>query len=95
MQLVLQGVCRMSKDRCIWSGKDRGDLRDAIAGSIQFQNWLEEEEGENNKVSTLVWKKPGNREKQRKEASKKERKAKWENSERISAKKILEVEKSI
>jgi len=85
----------MSKDRCIWSGKDRGDLRDAIAGSIQFQNWLEEGEGKNNKVSTLVWKKPGNREKQRKEASKKERKAKWESSKRISAKKILEVEKSI
>jgi len=32
--------------------------------------------GENNEVSTLVWKKPENREKQRKEASKKKRKAK-------------------
>jgi len=44
----------MSKDRCIWLGKDRGNLRDTIAGNTQLQNWLEKNEGENNKVSTLV-----------------------------------------
>ena len=85
----------MSKDGCMWSRKDGGDLGDTIASSTQPQNWLEEREGENNKVSTLVWKKPGNREKQKKEASKKERKAKWKSSKRVSTKKILEMEESI
>jgi len=33
MQLVLQEVCGTSKDRCIWSGKNKGNLRDAIASS--------------------------------------------------------------
>ena len=51
--------------------------------------------GENNEVSTLVWKKPENREKQRKEASEKRRKAKQESYEGISAKKDLEIEESI
>ena len=46
-------------------------------------------------MSTLVWKKPGNREKQRKEASKKKRKARWGSSKRVSAEKILEIEESI
>jgi len=44
---------------------------------------------------TPVKKKLGNREKQRKEASEKRRKAKQESYERISAKKILEVKESI
>ena len=46
-------------------------------------------------MSTLVWKKPGNREKQRKKASKKRRKARWGSSKRVSAEKILEIEESI
>ena len=44
---------------------------------------------------TPVKKKLGNREKQRKEASEKRRKAKQESYEEISAKKILEVKESI
>ena len=60
----------------MWLGKDRGNLRDAIASNTQLQNWLEEDKGKNNKMSTLVWKKPENRKKQKKEASEKERKAK-------------------
>ena len=95
MQLVLQEACGTSKDGCMWSGKDRGDLGDTMAGSTQPWNWLGEERGENDKVSTLVWKKPGNRKKQSKEASKKRRKARWGNSERVSTEKILEVEESI
>ena len=54
MQLVLQEACRTSKDRCMWSGKNGGDLGDTMAGSIQPQNWLEKRGGENNEMSTLV-----------------------------------------
>jgi len=46
-------------------------------------------------VPTPVWKKLGNREKKRKEANKKRRKAKQESYEGISAKKDLEIEESI
>jgi len=31
MQLVLQEACGMSKDGCMWSRKDGGDLGDAMA----------------------------------------------------------------